>query len=247
MTVKLNFSPTRITLFLAIIVVVLTILSFTLRTVVVLQGADSGVLHGLSNYFNLDNEGNIPTWFSSILLSFAGLTLLVAGYLTRQTNRPNWLNWVVLGLIFLGLSLDEYIGFHERAVNPLNAIIGEDVLTRTWIIPAGIFVAVLGLLYLRFFFNLSRKYQVIFAVAGICYLMGAMGIELLGGNYTESLMQQLADRTVDVSYNIPYLILANLEEFMEMSGVVILIYGVLDYCRIVTLKPVEHEEEMLLR
>ena len=59
--------------------------------------------------FALDGEGNLPTWFSSTLFAVAGISALAFALFD---DRSRWL-WVVVGVLFLGFSLDDSVGIHE--------------------------------------------------------------------------------------------------------------------------------------
>jgi hypothetical protein len=76
----------------------------------------------------------------------------------------------------------------------------------------------LGLVYLKFLFRLPKKTMVNFIVAGVVYVGGALGVELIGGRYRE--MQGI---------NFTYKMIATVEESLEMLGVVMFIRALLLY------------------
>lgn len=68
----------------------------------------------LSYPFNLANEMNVAAWWS-------GMNLLVVSafcyVLFRLKEEPVWKAWLVLAVVFAGLSLDEIGAIHERVGN----------------------------------------------------------------------------------------------------------------------------------
>ena len=75
-------------------------------------------LLGLNHdFFHLDRESNLPTWFSSLQLFFVSyLGLIVASEEALLTSEDFCLRqpfWYVLSLGFVFLSLDEFCQIHE--------------------------------------------------------------------------------------------------------------------------------------
>jgi hypothetical protein len=88
-----------------------------------------------------------------------------------------------------------------------------------WIVFAMMFVAVVGLSYLRFLFRLPRNIAYLFIVAGVIYVTGAMGMEIIADPWVEAHGRA----------NMMYQLLATLEEVMEMTGVGIFLYALSSY------------------
>ena len=121
--------------------------------------------------FELDEENNLPTWFSSfLLLNVAALLTLfkltnIAG--SRETFRYHW---TVLIIGFLVLSIDEVAGLHET-VNTAVEI--------HWAIPALFVLVIAGLPFIPFLTALPNGIGILYMVYGLMYVGGAIGIELL--------------------------------------------------------------------
>lgn len=160
--------------------------------------------------FDVDEENNIPTWFSSANLMLTGaMTLLLAAGKWRQRDR--WRGyWVLLGSGFLVLSLDEMAGLHE-SVNV--------VTEASWAIYALPLILVLALVFLRFLYNLPARTATLFVLSGLVFLGGAVGVEL----YTEPYLHN--DQLNTLAYNL----WTPVEEGMEMFGVILFQYALLDY------------------
>ena len=158
--------------------------------------------------FDLDEEESFGTWFSTaILLSASVLSLLVAASLRSAADSMHrW--WAMLGLGFGLLSIDEVVGLHEL-FNTLN----DDVPWTT----AGFTLFVLaGFCFLPFLWHYRWRSSGLFVVAGVIYASGAIGVERYSGTDINSL-----------GYNM----LTGLEEGLEMLGVIIVIYALLDVIR----------------
>ena len=158
--------------------------------------------------FDLDEEESFGTWFSTTILLFASvLSLLVAASLRSTADRMHrW--WAMLGLGFGLLSIDEVVGLHE-----LFNTLYEDVSWTT----AGFSLFILaGFCFLPFLWHYRWRTSGLFMVAGVIYASGAIGIERYSGTDINSL-----------GYNM----LTGLEEGLEMSGVIIVIYTLLVFIR----------------
>jgi hypothetical protein len=167
--------------------------------------------------FDLNGEGTIPSWYSTVLLfSAAALLWLVS----RRDQKGLGRHWLVLAVIFVLLSLDECASLHERTIKPLrDKLHTSGVFYFAWIIPAMAMVATLGIAYLPFLRRLPRKTQRLFVAAAVLYLMGAVGMEMVSGVWV-----QQHDEA-----NLTAAMLAVPEELLEMIGVSVFIYALLHY------------------
>ncbi|ALO45064.1 hypothetical protein [Pseudohongiella spirulinae] len=160
--------------------------------------------------FDVDEENNIPTWFSSAnLLLAAGLTLVLAA--DKWQSHDRWrVHWMLLGWGFLLLSLDEMAGLHE-SVNV--------VTEASWAIYALPLVLLLAIIFFRFLYNLPVRTASLLILSGLIFLGGAIGVEL----YTEPYLYN--DELDTLAYNL----WTPIEEGMEMYGVILFQYAILEY------------------
>jgi hypothetical protein len=205
-----NLDPRRITLVLTVIMLLLV----TIHILAMLANFNESL--GWKNaldfdywqiaIFDLDEEESFGTWFSAILLLFASLLMIyVARHLRSSADvMSRW--WMVLGLGFGLMSIDEVVGVHEL----LNTLYESSPWTG-----AGFFIVILvGLCYLPFLWRYRWHRSSLFLMAGILFASGAVGVERYSGTELNSL-----------KYNM----LTGLEEGLEMAGVILLIYTVLDF------------------
>lgn len=132
------------------------------------------------------------------------------------------------GVHLLFLAIDEFCSLHERLVDPFRRLMHtygflemSKIFFYAWVLPVGAAVLALGIIYLPFLFKLPRKTMIMFIVSGGIFVGGAIGVEILGG---------IQDR-LHGDNNLLYLLLAMTEEIMEMTGVALFVYTLLDYIK----------------
>jgi hypothetical protein len=180
-------------------------------------------LKGLVPLFYLDNEQNIPTYFSVLLMLFAALLLAVITVLDGKQRIPYVSKWAILSFGFLFMAFDEAIQVHERLILPIRTLLGDrnlGVFYFAWVIPGIALVLVLGLFFLRFLLQLLATTRLRFLMAATLYIGGAIGVELIGGRYAELHGQQ----------NWTYSMIATVEESLEMAGLIVFIWALLKHC-----------------
>lgn len=147
-----------------------------------LEVAGSNTVLGNLQKLNLDDDLAVGSWYSSILLAVAAVLLLTIAYAKKSQRDGSPRHWAFLGAIFVMLSLDEAIGLHELSLKPLS-FLGEisPLFTFGWIALAIPALLVLGLLYLPFVRRLPRSTMLGFVLAGMTYVVGVIGLGMLGG------------------------------------------------------------------
>ena len=176
---------------------------------------------GLVDSFDMNVENNVPTFFSAfILVASAVLLTVIASQSTADRYAGNW-KW--LAIIFAFMAIDEDASLHELLIEPVrNLLAVAGPLFFAWVIPYALAVLVIGLLYLKFVWSLPARTRGLFIGAGSLYLAGALGFESIGGWYF-STHGEIED--------LSYALFVAAEEFFEMSGIILLIYALLDYLR----------------
>lgn len=171
--------------------------------------------------FNLDSEGNIPTWFSSFLLLFSSLLLFLISVNLKKNSTKNSLYWKGLSFIFLYLAIDEAAHIHELTIKPLRLLLDVGGYFHfAWVIPGLIIVLAIVLIYIKFYINLPSKIRLLMGVAAVLYVGGAIGIEIIGGRYVTL-----------YGMNMTFAVITTFEETFEMLGSSIFIYTLLLYVR----------------
>jgi len=181
-----------------------------------------GYIHGLIPLFNFDRENNIPTLYSAFALFFACILLSIIASAHKRRGSSH-LAWTGLAIIFLFLSIDEVASIHERFSEPVRELLKTSgLLYSAWVIPYGIAFVILGMTYLKFLMHLPLKIRLLFVISGVTFIGGAVGFEAIGVRYAYYYGLD----------NVIYAIFYTSEEFLEMLGIAIFIYGLLLYITI---------------
>ncbi|MFT5562750.1 MAG: hypothetical protein ACJAYE_002757 [Candidatus Azotimanducaceae bacterium] len=145
----------------------------------------------LLQLFELDEENNLPTWFSSYLLLNNAAVLFLAG-IQATKHRGQWL---ILAAGFLMLSIDEVAGLHETF---------HTAIDTNWTLYAAVIVGFVGLAFVPFLLALPRRLATMFVLSGMLYVSGALLVEWLSQDMDEE--------------NLHYAVAVLVEEGLEMIG-----------------------------
>jgi len=162
--------------------------------------------------FDVDQENNLPSWFSGCLLLTASALLWFCARTKRSGGDPWSGFWYALAVGFLLLSVDEVAGIHESI---------NSVIVITWAIPGGAAALVIGLAFIPFLLHLPRRTAVLFALAAAMYLAGAAGLEVVGNSLVAQGLQD----------TLRYKLWTLLEESLEIFGVILFLDTLLRYMR----------------
>ncbi len=237
----IRVSPAKVAVVLSLVVLAVSVASLTG------QYLKPGLAHNelalkVIAKLNLDKEVNdLPTWYQSSTLLVSSVLLLVIGLARRELKDKDAKYWGLLSLIFLFLSLDEAVSIHEQMTMPLRTTFHlEGFLFLSWVIPASFLVAVLGIVLSRFLFRLPSSTRNLMILSALIYLGGALGVEMVGANY-----MFMMNNPPDIGSNFTYAIITTVEEFLEMTGIVVFIYCLLTYLFVPI--PAEVEERSVVR
>ena len=220
----ITIRPLKFSLLLGVIAITLTLaslLSIYLGIVTIEDQSFAELRKIYIRLFDLNREANIPTWFSSFLLILNAFILAIIAIRTKAQQGSYYIQWFVLAVIFLYLSIDEAALLHEMVEKPVRRALDlSGYLYFAWIVPAVCCLIVLGVYLRRFLFELPRNTRWLFLIAGAIFVTGAVGMEMIGSNifYTHGGHKPTS-----------YYLWANLEESFEMLGLIIFFYALLDY------------------
>lgn len=172
--------------------------------------------------FNLDLEGNLPSWYSSMKLLLVGICAYFYGRLVHLNDRlAGWL--ILIGAaVFAYLSLDEGAAIHERIGDKLDLWLTGGVgaaatpfqVTGMWMLflaPPLFLALIAGVIFLRKRLAIPTGVFVK-AVLGIVIFIGSAGPEDILLNYVSG-----AREVIQVA----------VEEYGEMTGVTLILWAVL--------------------
>jgi hypothetical protein len=173
----------------------------------------------LHKLFDLNGESTLPAWFSSMQLFLIGILFLYSGYRHQkiQVITPRFLLLIGIGFIFL--SMDESAVFHERTTQTLRHI---EWIPRfkgnhgIWIPIYSIITSTIVLTNYRPIFSMWKAYPrqlLIMFIGVITFILGAVGMEIYSYWYLMGINPLL------------YKVEVACEEFFEMLGASIILYG----------------------
>lgn len=152
----------------------------------------------LLQLFDLDEENNLPTWFSSFVL------LNVAFFVHLKASEPGLekrSHWRFIALGFFLLAIDEVAGMHETFNSSIEI---------NWAIPGAILVLFVAAAFVPFLLSLRGRLAASFVFAGALFVSGAIVTELLSEDMD--------------SDSWGYALAVALEEGLEMSGALLFLY-----------------------
>ena len=149
----------------------------------------------LLQLFDLDEENNLPTWFSSFILLNSAFFVYLASLQPNLEKRAHW-RFIAFG--FLLLAIDEVAGMHESFNSSIEI---------NWAIPGAILVLFIFAAYVPFLLSLRGKLALLFILSGALFVSGAIITELLSEDMD--------------SDSWGYALAVALEEGLEMFGVLL--------------------------
>lgn len=217
---KITIDPFSIARVLGTIALLLVVASIAGQMAKHLSGQPE--LYGFVWFIYLDNENNLPSVYSSMLMLTTALLLAVIALLERANSGSILSPWTFLSLGFFFMAADEVLSFHERLIIPVRNVLGTEhygVFYYAWVIPAIIVTLVVAISFSGFLFRLPVKTRFATFLSAVLFIGGAIGVELIGGWFAE----------LHGDGNLTYSMIVAVEESLEMAGVIIFIWALLSY------------------
>jgi len=164
--------------------------------------------------FWLDAEKNLPTLYQSLALGLAAALMFAVARVSPRLLPIDRTRWNVLAVIFVFMALDENLRFHETIADTSSFSFGAAGLAIY--VPV---VALLALWWLPLLRRLGVRLRRLLLAAAVLYVGGAGGIESASQLYAG-----IAGKATPL-----YVVLATLEETLEMAGIAVLVYSLLDH------------------
>jgi len=220
-----------------LVISVRRVIRVLMLTVILLVGLDLAALAftmvtghdhvmGLLPIVDLDKEHNLGTLFSAILLAANAILFFLVG-MAKGPGSPGRRTWTFLGGVFLFLSFDEYAYVHERLILPMRELVGNTpILHFAWIVPYALLTLILAVAVAPTIFRVPpHPRRWLFLSAG-AYLTGALGLEALDGWWLVRIGGP------EARPELVYELLTTVEESLEMLGLVLLTFALLELIRI---------------
>lgn len=156
---------------------------------------------------DLDSEAAVPTWLSTMLMAAAAVLCWTESRLTDPGQRRRW---ALLGFGFLILSIDEVAGLHGSMRGPVRRLLDIDnPLFYGWVLPAIILIAAAAVYFYPLIPALPTKVRRRVLIAGTAFVVGAIGLEMVGGVLAQSGMRD----------GWTYFMVSTIEELVEIISV----------------------------
>lgn len=217
----IGISASRLIRVLAVIVAAILVLHITTNYCWVTQrcGAMTQPINDFGFMFDMNSEGNVPTWYSVVQLLTVALALGFVASCESARRQPA-LAWWGLVVLFAYMSLDEATDMHGlwAKVAGTPDLPGVTHSGFSWVIPGAILVTMFALLYARWLWRLPVRTRNLIVLAGAVFVSGGLGLELVGA------------LVVDTDFLAPsYLAVSTLEELFEIVGIMIMLYAILSH------------------
>lgn len=201
-----------------LIVAILVLLFANIISLVVQSQTSSPYLTGLAKLFDFNEEANITTLFSTLILIGCSILLYTIFKRSRRNQDNFQKHWFILSVAFAFVAIDEFCGLHERLIPIISdAYSLPSYLKYSWVLPYGGAVLI-GISYvIPFIKNLPAKISSLFVLSAFLYLGGAVGMELIGGNHHE----------IYGNETVLYATYYTLEELLEMIGSTLFLFSLI--------------------
>jgi hypothetical protein len=205
----------------ALTLVAALLLLANLVAIFVKYNADYAVHRFVLALFDFDTERNLPTFFSGCLLLINSLLLLAVW--RTHIQLPDRRAWFLLASLFTFLAFDEFFGVHEHLTEPVRETLSlSGVFFFSWIVAYGAAALALSLAFAPVWWRLESHAKRALALAAALYLSGAIGMEMIGGWYFE---------TVRGARDAAFALLCTIEESLEITGSIVLLRALLGMVR----------------
>lgn len=172
---------------------------------------------------DLDFEESFYTWFSTVMLSAAAFMCFFLSLKDHGQTKNVKTQWRILGSLFFLLSADETLSFHERISGMLStSFTTSGMFEFAWVIPALIIIPIFLFLFFPFIRHLHTHVSYTIIIAGAIFVFGAVGMEMIAGIFISENNSQ-----DDVFTSPMYRFLVNIEEGLEVLGVIVFIKALL--------------------
>lgn len=176
-------------------------------------------------YFDFNSESNIPSFFSSLLLLASAFIVFLIYKKVNDHQIPGKRKpWLFLSIVFLYMAIDENVQIHEMAIGPVRSMLPEPYATYlhySWVIPYAVIAGLAAMYLTPLLLKLNSRTRNLMILSGVVFISGAMGLEVIGGYIA----------AIHGTETLVYKLLYTGEEFLEMFGVILFIYSMVDYIK----------------
>jgi hypothetical protein len=211
----------RLCKYLTVVAIALAIVGAIANLIIyqVAESPEADVARVMSR-FDLGHEPSLPAFFSSLVLLLNGLMLLMIAWTKRRSKERGVTHWAVLGFIFVAMSIDETVMFHEMIDKAIGFAVATDgFLLFPWAVLGATVALAVFAAYAGFLLRLPRRFALLFIASGALYVGGAVGMEFLAAGVIDQ-------HGVESAYHT---LVQTIEESLEMAGSILFFYSLATY------------------
>ncbi len=173
--------------------------------------------------FHLNSEASLGTWLSVVGLTLCSSVLFLIASIERRTGSCFARHWFALAVIVLGFSVDEQAKLHDLGIGAQvrEYITLPGLLYYGWVIVAFASIVVVAITFKNFFVALPLPTRAWFLLAAVTYVSGEVGMEMIGGWYTDHYG----------ATGFVFTVMTATEEILGLVGVGLALYALLSYVR----------------
>ncbi|MFD0599437.1 hypothetical protein ACFQZ4_49850 [Catellatospora coxensis] len=169
----------------------------------------------LATFFNVDEQQNLPAWFSaSVLLLAAWLLWETATAAAAAGQRRYVRHWRILSLVFVAVSIDDMTDAHRILRTGAVATLGN---ASSWLLVIAPLVLVFAAAYVPFALHLPTRTRWLVAGSAAAYVLGVTAVETVGALTGRNLLAHLPGQTLTGTDYVRYLLAASVEELIKES------------------------------
>lgn len=209
---------------LAIIAALLAIYTAS-KALHVLRGHD--YLLGFGPLFDLDRPFNLPAFYATLLMLADALLLGAIGALYRRQRRSRGWSWFFLAALLLFLAFDKAFNVHGQIGWAISeAVVDRRAAYQNVAIVGLAFTGTVAAISTRFLLRLDPRTRMLMLASGAIFVLGALGFEVL------QVLRHEVVRSTASRPDAVYFALVAAEETLEMLGMALFGYTLLDHLRI---------------
>jgi hypothetical protein len=184
----------------------------------VLALAGANTVLGAMRHLAFDAPYSLPVWWQCVLMLCSALLLAFCTHLSRRHDPKNSAHWTVLTVVFFLFSADAAVGLHELVTQPLRAMLGlTNAFALSWILLGAPLLLAAGGASLAFLSRLPRNAARGITAAGVVFVSGAFGLELLSGDVAVTFGRE----------SLAYRLCSSAEETLEIAGLTLFLGALL--------------------
>jgi hypothetical protein len=173
----------------------------------------------LQRFLDVDGEGNLPSWYSVVLMALAAVVVALVAAQRRRAEAHDVHAWHLLAAVVALMSLDEMVSLHEATGKLLDDRVDLPVLGKyAWVVPGAAATVVAARVLVRAVRGLPALTRRRLVASASVFIGGALGVEVLEALLLNDGRNYLGDGMH---------VLTGAQELLEMLGVILFLYALL--------------------